>query len=55
LFNTHQIILNQIKRKGYITDQEYSNLTNRAKAKKTILAYLNNISAGINRANKETI
>jgi len=27
----HQIILNQIKRKGYITDQEYSNLTDRAK------------------------
>ncbi|MDA3802421.1 MAG: Fic family protein [Patescibacteria group bacterium] len=27
----HQIILNLIKRKGYITDQEYSNLTNRAK------------------------
>jgi Fic family protein len=27
----HEIIVNQIKRKGYITDQEYSNLTDRAK------------------------
>ncbi|MCF7794951.1 Fic family protein [Patescibacteria group bacterium] len=32
----HQIILNHIKKKGYITDQKYSNLTNRAKATRNL-------------------
>lgn len=42
----HQIIVNQIKRKGYITDQEYSGLTNRAKPTRN-LDFKKLISLGI--------